>query len=73
MNLESDIEKFRAMINRILESLEEVSANSRTIPETQQSELRRKFSMLADGCEEVSSELRTAIEMLEEIRARWGR
>lgn len=73
MSVESDIEEFRAMINRMLESLEEVSANSRTIPETQESELKRKFSMLADGCEEVSSELRTAIEMLEEIRARWGR
>lgn len=73
MSLSSEIEEFRAMINRMLESLEEVSATSRTIPETQESELRRKFSMLADGCEEVSSELRTAIEMLEEIRARWGR
>lgn len=72
MSLESDIEEFRAMINRILESLEEVSATSIRIPETQESELRRKFSMLADGCEDVSSELRTAIEMLETIRAKWG-
>ncbi|MBD2546826.1 hypothetical protein [Planktothricoides raciborskii] len=72
MSLSSEIEEFRAMINRMLESLEEVSATSRTIPETQESELRRKFSMLADGCEEVSSELRTAIEMLETIRSKWG-
>jgi methyl-accepting chemotaxis protein len=73
MSLSSEIEEFRAMINRMVESLEEVSATSRTIPETQAAELSRKFSMLADGCEEVSSELRTAIEMLEAIRAKWGR
>lgn len=72
MSLSSEIEEFRAMINRILGSLEEVSARSRTIPETEASQLSRKFSMLADGCEEVSSELRTAIEMLETIRSKWG-
>jgi methyl-accepting chemotaxis protein len=73
MDLSAEIEEFRAMINRMAESLEEVSATSRTIPETQKSELSGKFSMLADGCEEVSSELRTAIEMLETIRSKWGR
>ncbi len=73
MSLESEIEEFRYMINQMLESLEEVSAASRTIPETEQSQLRKKFSILADGCEKVSSELRTAIEMLEAIRSVWGR
>ncbi|MCT7994110.1 hypothetical protein [Laspinema olomoucense] len=72
MSLSSEIEEFQAMVNRMLESLEEVSATSRTIPETQKSELSRKFALLSDGCEEVSSELRTAIEMLEAIRAKWG-
>lgn len=72
MGLSSEIEEFRAMINRILESLEEVSATSRTIPETQKVELSRKFCILADGCEEVSGELRKAIEMLETIRSKWG-
>lgn len=70
--LSSEIGEFRAMINRMVESLEEVSTTSKTIPETGTAELSRKFSMLADGCEEVSSELRTAIEMLEAIRAKWG-
>jgi hypothetical protein len=72
MSVSSEIEEFRAMINRMVESLEEVSATSRTIPETQQFELSRKFSILADGCEKVSSELRTAIAKLEEIRSKWG-
>ncbi|MGL4497745.1 MAG: hypothetical protein ACRCU2_01675 [Planktothrix sp.] len=72
MSLSSEIEEFRVMVNRMLESLEEVSATSRTIPETQESELSRKFFLLSDGCEEVSSELRTAIEMLEAIRGKWG-
>ncbi|MEG4104897.1 hypothetical protein [Microcoleus sp. S13_C5] len=72
MSLSSEIEEFRAMINRIVESLEEVSSSSATIPETVESELSRKFSSLSEGCDEVSSELRTAIEMLEEIKSRWG-
>lgn len=72
MSLSSEIEEFRGMISRIVESLEDVNASSRKVPETVQSELSRKFSSLSEGCEEVSSELRTAIEMLEGIKSRWG-
>lgn len=72
MSLSSEIEEFRGMISRIVESLEDVNASSRKVPETVQAELSRKFSNLSDGCEEVSSELRTAIEMLEGIKSRWG-
>ena len=72
MSLSSEIEEFRRMISRIVESLEDVNTSSRKFPETVQSELSRKFSSLSDGCEEVSSELRTAIEMLEGIKSRWG-
>jgi len=72
MSLSSEIEEFRSMINRIVESLEEVSSSSRTIPETAQAELSQKFSTLMDGCEEVSTELKTAIEMLEGVKSRWG-
>jgi ElaB/YqjD/DUF883 family membrane-anchored ribosome-binding protein len=72
MSLSSEIEEFRAMINRVVESLEEVSSSSATIPETAVDELSNKFSNLMEGTEEVSSELRTAIEMLEGIKSRWG-
>lgn len=72
MSVSSEIEEFQSMINKIVESLEEVSSSSRTIPETAADELSNKFSSLSDGCEEVSSELRTAIEMLEGIKSRWG-
>ncbi|CAC5340980.1 MULTISPECIES: hypothetical protein [Planktothrix] len=72
MSLSSEIEEFRRMISRIVESLEDVNTSSRKVPETVQAELSRKFSSLSDGCEEVSSELRTAIEMLEGIKSRWG-
>ena len=73
MDLSSEIEEFRAMINRMVESLQEVSEASKTIPQTEIAELTRKFEMLDGGCEQVSSELNTAMEMLEEIRSRWGR
>ncbi|MBD1814317.1 hypothetical protein NDA07_21395 [Microcoleus vaginatus DQ-U2] len=72
MSVKSEIEEFQSMINRIVESLEEVSSSSATIPETAVDELSNKISSLSDGCEEVSSELRTAIEMLEGIKSRWG-
>jgi hypothetical protein len=72
MSLSSEIEEFRGVISRIVESLEDVNASSRKIPETVESELSRKFSSLLEGCEEVSSELRTAIQMIEDIKSRWG-
>ncbi|MEG3843787.1 hypothetical protein [Microcoleus sp. herbarium14] len=72
MSVKSEIEEFQSMINRIVESLEEVSSSSATIPETAVDELSNKISSLSEGCEEVSSELRTAMEMLEGIKSRWG-
>lgn len=72
MSLRAEVEEFQSMINRIVESLEEVSSSSATIPETAFEELSSKFSSLSEGTEEVSSELRTAIEMLEGIKSRWG-
>ncbi len=72
MSLKAEIEEFQSMINRIVESLEEVSSSSATIGETGMDELSNKLSSLMDGTEEVSSELRTAIEMLEGIKSRWG-
>ncbi|MFB2971436.1 hypothetical protein ACE1CD_20920 [Aerosakkonema sp. BLCC-F183] len=72
MSLKSEIEEFRTAINRIVEALEEVSNSSKTIPETVADELSRKFEDLKEGCEDVSSQLTTAIEMLEGIRSRWG-
>jgi archaellum component FlaC len=72
MSVKAEIEEFQSMINRIVESLEEVSSSSATIGETGTDELSNKISSLSDGCEEVSSELRTAIEMLEGIKSRWG-
>lgn len=72
MSLKAEIEEFQSMINRIVESLEEVSSSSATIGETGMDELSNKLSSLMDGTDEVSSELRTAIEMLEGIKSRWG-
>jgi archaellum component FlaC len=72
MSLKSEIEEFRTAINRIVEALEEVSNSSKTIPETVADELSRKFESLMDGCEDVSSQLNTATEMLDGIRSRWG-
>ena len=72
MSVKAEIEEFQSMINRIVESLEEVSSSSATIGETGTDELSNKISSLSDGCEEVSSELRTAIQMIEDIKSRWG-
>jgi archaellum component FlaC len=72
MTVKAEIEEFQSMINRIVESLEEVSSSSAAIPETAMDELSNKITSLSEGCEEVSSELRTAIEMLEGIKSRWG-
>jgi archaellum component FlaC len=72
MGVKSEIEEFQSMINRIVESLEEVSSSSAAIPEKAMDELSNKISSLSEGCEEVSSELITAIEMLEGIKSRWG-
>lgn len=72
MSLSSSIEEFRTMINRLVENLEEVSNSSRTIPSTEADQLSRKFSSLMESLEDVDTQLGTATELLEEIRAKWG-
>jgi ElaB/YqjD/DUF883 family membrane-anchored ribosome-binding protein len=72
MSLSSSIEEFRTMINQLVEKLEEVSNSSRTIPSTEADQLSRKFSSLVESLEDVDAQLRTATELLEEIRDKWG-
>lgn len=72
MSLSSTIEEFCAMIGRVVETLEEVSASSKTIPNTETEKLSQKFSGIHDSLDEVSTQLRTAAETIEEIRSRWG-
>jgi methyl-accepting chemotaxis protein len=72
MSLSSSIEEFRTMIDHLVENLEEVSASSRKIPSTETDQLSRKFSSLMESLDEVSTQLRTSTELLEEIRNHWG-
>jgi hypothetical protein len=72
MNLTEDIEEFRSMINQLVEVLEEVSNSSRTVPETEQQLLSRKFAQLMEGLEDTHKQLKSATELLEDISARWG-
>lgn len=70
--LSEDIEEFRRMINGLVEQLEEVSNSSRTVPETEQQLLSRKFAELMEGLEETQKQLQSATELLEEISNHWG-
>ena len=72
MSLSSSIDEFCTMINQLLDTLEEVSNSSRTIPSTEADQLSRKFSSLMENLEEIDTKLRTATELLEEIRDKWG-
>jgi hypothetical protein len=72
MNLTEDIEEFRSMINQLVEVLEEVSNSSRTVPETEQQLLSRKFAGLMEGLEDTHQKLKSTTELLEDISARWG-
>ncbi|MBE9116569.1 hypothetical protein IQ249_11725 [Lusitaniella coriacea LEGE 07157] len=72
MTLSSSIEEFRTKINQLVEKLEGVNNSSRTISSTEAEQLSRKFSSLMESLEEVDTELRTATELLEEIRDEWG-
>jgi uncharacterized phage infection (PIP) family protein YhgE len=72
MSLASDIEEFRAMISRIVDTLEEVSASSKTVPGTEVEQLSQKFASLDDGLDDISTQLNTCVDMLGDIRSRWG-
>ena len=48
MGVKAEIEEFQSMINRIVESLEEVSSSSATIGETGMDELSNKLSSLTN-------------------------
>jgi hypothetical protein len=72
MALSDDIEEFRGMISRLVEELEVVSNFSRTVPETEQQLLSRKFTELMEGLEETHRQLKSSTELLENISNRWG-
>jgi len=72
MNLTEDIEEFRKIINQLVEELEAVSNSSRTVPQTEQELLSRKFVELMEGLEETYKQLKFATELLEDISNRWG-
>jgi len=71
MKLSEDIEEFRKMIGQLVEQLEEVSNSSRTVPQTEQELLSRKFAELMEGLEETHKQLKTATELLEDISTRY--
>jgi hypothetical protein len=72
MNLTEDIEEFRKMIGQLVETLEEVSNSSRTVPAVEQQLLSRKFTELMEGLEKTNQQLKSATELLEDISERWG-
>ncbi|KAB8318733.1 hypothetical protein SD81_007155 [Tolypothrix campylonemoides VB511288] len=72
MSLSSDIEEFRSIVSKIVDQLEEINSSSRTIPETDVNQLSRKFSGLMDNLAEVDRQLRSATDVLEDVRSRWG-
>ncbi|HBR00469.1 MULTISPECIES: hypothetical protein [unclassified Roseofilum] len=72
MSLSDSIDEFRSMINRLVDQLEEVSSASRTIPSTEVDQLSQKLAELMENLEEADGQMRTATELLDEIRSTWG-
>ncbi|MDB9515373.1 hypothetical protein PN466_00135 [Roseofilum reptotaenium CS-1145] len=71
-SLSESIEEFRSMINRLVDQLEQVSNSSRTIPSTEVDQLSQKLAELMENLEEADGQMRTATELLDEIRSTWG-
>jgi hypothetical protein len=72
MNLTDTIEEFRTKINSLVEKLEEVSTKSQKIPSVEVEQLSSKLAELVEDLAEIGSQLRTATDVLDEIRGRWG-
>jgi len=72
MALIDDIEEFRTLLSRVVEQLDEVNTTSVQLPGFAADELSRKFTDLSESLEESVQELRNGIELIEDIRSRWG-
>jgi len=70
--LTDDIEDFRAKIGKIVDTLESISTSSKSIPGTVQKDLSGKFKKLDDGLDNVSTQLKNTLNLLDDIRRRWG-
>ena len=71
-NLRDEIEDFRAKISKIVDTLEDISTSSKSIPNTSVENLSNKFEGLNDGLDNANAQLQSTLDLLDDLRRKWG-
>ena len=71
-NLRDEIEDFRAKISKIVDTLEDISTSSKSIPDTSVENLSNKFEGLNDGLDNAKAQLQSTLDLLDDLRRKWG-
>lgn len=71
-NLRDEIEDFRAKISKIVDTLEDISTSSKSIPDTSVENLSNKFEGLNDGLDNAKAQLQSTLDLLDDLRRQWG-
>jgi hypothetical protein len=71
-NLRDEIEDFRAKISKIVDTLEDISTSSKSIPNTSVENLSNKFEGLNDGLDNAKAQLQSTLDLLDDLRRQWG-
>jgi ElaB/YqjD/DUF883 family membrane-anchored ribosome-binding protein len=71
-NLRDEIEDFRAKISKIVDTLEDISTSSKSIPNTSVENLSNKFEGLNDGLDNAKAQLQSTLDLLDDLRRKWG-
>lgn len=70
--LTDEIEDFRAKISKIVDTLEDISTSSKSIPNTSVENLSNKFEGLNDGLDNAKAQLQSTLDLLDDLRRKWG-
>ena len=70
--LRDEIEDFRAKISKIVDTLEDISTSSKSIPNTSVENLSNKFEGLNDGLDNAKAQLQSTLDLLDDLRRKWG-
>ena len=70
--LTDEIEDFRAKISKIVDTLEDISTSSKSIPNTSVENLSNKFEGLNDGLDNAKAQLQSTLDLLDDLRRQWG-